>query len=93
MSPGRCPGCGFTDQSVKRVNRHMVGCAPLAEMYRNNPSGVLSAHDEFARWKAEEDNPEVRADNKSERLGKRFAEVDRRRLEQTERWNVPDILD
>jgi hypothetical protein len=92
MSPGRCPGCGYTDTSCKKVTRHMVGCTKLAEKYRADPSSVLSAEAEYVRWKAEEDNPEVRADAKSARLGKRFAETDKRRLEQTERFRTPDIL-
>jgi len=93
MTPGRCPGCGYTSPSCKLVNNHMTSCEELAVMYREDPASVLDPQSEYDRWKLEEDNPEVKAAAKAERLDRRFAGLDRARDAQAVRWNPPSILD
>lgn len=91
MTAGRCPGCGKTDSSCKIITNHMTGCPDLAKMYQSG-TDILTAEQEYERWKREEDNPDVRAAAKDVRLTKRFAEMDAKREAQSQRWTAPDIL-
>jgi len=64
-------------------------CPRYLELYKSNPAAALDPRAEFDRFKREEDSPEARAVAKDERLAKRFAELDTRRVAQTERWATP----
>jgi hypothetical protein len=94
MAKGRCAGCGKTDSSCKVMDSHVVTCPDFIRVYRENPAKALNPREEFDRWNAEENSPEARAEAKDLRLTARFAALDQRRMEQSERWQKPkDPLD
>jgi len=70
-----------------------MSCPEYIALFRTSPEKCLDPTDEFIRFGLEEGSDESKADAKEERLTKRFAELDARRLEQVGRWKPRDLLD
>jgi predicted ATPase with chaperone activity len=96
VNPGRCAGCGKTSTSCKSIRNHVTQCPKYALLYREHPELCLDPVDEFERnkaYEASDEGQDARAEAKSARLDKRFAEMDRAREAQDARWSgAPDIL-
>ncbi len=92
MPTGRCSGCGYSD-SCKKVEVHVLACAGYRQRFAEAPGQCLDPAAEHARFKAEEDTREARAERRDQRLSDRFAEMDRLAAHQVDRWRQPpDIL-
>ncbi len=93
MPTGRCAGCGFSDSCTK-VKGHILGCPEYLALFRKTPERCLDPAAEHARFKAEDDTSEARAERRDQRLSDRFAEMDRLASIQAARWRQPkDILE
>jgi hypothetical protein len=76
------------------MDTHVVTCPDFIALYKSDPSKAINPRQEYDRWSREENSAEARAEAKDARLSTRFAELDRRRMEQSERWQKPkDPLD
>jgi len=93
MTAGRCAGCGATDNSCKKIKAHVTTCPDFLALFKTDPSKALPPEAEYTRWKEEDNTEEQRAIEKDKRLQVRFADMDRRRENQKERWSKKkDIL-
>ncbi len=91
MPTGRCAGCGDTG-SPRRVQQHIITCNDYAALFSSAPELCIDPVAEYARHRAA-DTPQARADLRSERLRRRFMELDRQAARQAARWRTPpDIL-
>lgn len=93
MNMGRCAGCGYTHVSCKKVRNHTISCPKYIALFKSNRLACLDPTDEYDRFKREEGGDDAKAEAKEDRLSKRFAELDTRRLEQVGRWKPRDLLD
>lgn len=71
---------------------HVVTCPSYLALFKTDASKALSPEAEYLRWKEEEDNEDIRAERKDVRLQERFADMDRRRELQKDRWTPPPDL-
>jgi hypothetical protein len=71
----------------------MLSCPKVAELYATHPERVLDPVDELQRFKTEEGSVEAKEELRQERLATRFADLDERRLLQSDRWNPPSLLE
>ncbi len=93
MATGRCSGCGRAD-SVSKISLHIVSCQAYSELFQRQPGKCLDPAAEAARYRAEEQNPEARAEQRGVRLEQRFAEINQLQAVSASRWSrPPDILD
>lgn len=70
----------------------MVSCPGVARLYAEQPERVLSAEDEYLRWKVEENSQENREEAKAQRVEVLIAGVEEKREAQTLRFATKDIL-
>lgn len=92
MTAGRCAGCGKVSNSCSQIRTHVLSCPDYIALYKADSAKALDPEAELIRFNAEENSDEARAEAKGERLTRRFAELDARRIEQTERWKPKDLL-
>lgn len=93
MPTGRCAGCGYSGSCTK-VKMHVLVCPDFLAVFRENPERCLHPAAEYARFKAEDDTSEARAERRDQRLRHRFAEMERLAAIQAARWQRPkDILE
>ncbi len=93
MTIGRCAGCGMVDASCSKVRKHVVTCSEYIALYKRDKAQCLDPTDEYVRWSQNENSDESRAEARTDRLSKRFAELDAKRLEQVGRWKPRDLLE
>ncbi len=93
MAMGRCAGCGKTDAS-RKVQLHALTCPEYLDLYRTDPVRCLDPDAEYARYQAEDNNPEARAERRDIRLRRRFLDTEQANARQAARWATPkDLLD
>jgi hypothetical protein len=89
---GRCAGCG-RQGSARQVKIHILACQEYAALHQVAPEKCLGPDEEYARYKAQDDSPDARAERRDERLQRRFAELDQQQQMEARRWQPePDIL-
>lgn len=93
MSRGRCPGCGRTDPSSRKIESHMASCLDVATLYGTNPERVVHPEAEYARWKAEEDNQQIRDERRMIRVDGLIQDIGKKIVRQEARWATPNLLD
>lgn len=84
---GRCAGCGLTDRDSGLVREHVRYCDRYRELYVNYPERALEPEAEFSRWRDTE-----RAAQRESSRQKSVNEAERRRSEQSARWETPPDL-
>lgn len=93
MTAGACSGCGAENVSCKKIAAHVQQCPDYARLYRESPDLALTPEEEFKKRREEEQDPELRATRREARLNRVFADVDRRRQFETDRFKKkPDML-
>jgi hypothetical protein len=91
--PGACSGCEYENASCKKVAAHATQCSGYARLVKEDPELALTPEAEYTKRRAEQQDPELRAAAREVRLNKVFADVDRRRQFETDRFKKPrDIL-
>lgn len=93
MALGRCSGCGRAD-SLRKISLHILSCPLYGELFAREPERCLDPAAENERYRAEENTPQARAEQRGERLHQRFSEINRQQAVSASRWaRPPDILD
>lgn len=93
MALGRCSGCGRAD-SLRKISVHIVTCPAYLDLFSRQPERCLDPAAEARRYRAEEQTPEARAEQRGARLEQRFAEINQLQAASASRWSrPPDILD
>jgi len=91
--PGACSGCGDESVSCKKIAAHIQQCSAYAKLYKESPELALTPAAEYEKRRAMQQDPELRAAAREVRLNKVFADVDRRRQAETDRFKRPaDML-
>lgn len=91
MTTGRCAGCAVTG-APRRVQQHILTCTAYQNLFLSHPERALDPVAEYLRHRAT-DTPQARADQRSERLRRRFITLDRQQARANARWATPpDIL-
>jgi hypothetical protein len=92
VAQGRCEGCGYENASSKVMRHHQTGCSAYAELYRKDPALALDPEESFRIHREREHDPQHKAEERSIRLTKIFAENDEFRQRESSRWKSNDIL-
>jgi hypothetical protein len=72
--------------SAKKIVGHIQQCEKYAALYKSDPELCLPPEEDFVRRRAEAQDPELRSARREARLNLIFAEVDRRRQQETDRF-------
>jgi hypothetical protein len=76
------------------MRMHVLTCSSYIALFQTTPGQALGPEAEFLRWRAEDRSPEARAKAKEVLFAAKFAELDKVREAQTERWTTKaSILD
>lgn len=92
MTAGRCEGCGAINNSCTVTRNHVRSCPKFVELYRRDPALALDPEESFRRHQEETRDPHKRAEARSIKLTKMFANVDERRVSEATRWEKKDLL-
>lgn len=66
-----------------------MACDDFEVLWREHPEKALSPKAEYERWRREEMSKEAKDERKVARLDVMFAELDRKREYQSQRWEKP----
>jgi len=88
MTAGRCAGCGMTNPSCKKVEKHIMGCEPYVLLFREGKAPLLPEQ-EYQRFLREEGSEEAKDEFRANRRESFFERLDDERSQQNVRWATP----